>query len=287
MQSNDKIMGWNIAEIRELIKIVNKKNYNNLIEAFKEFADKTNRKTYSVRNFYYKLIKENETNPKISKIIKANKLDSNLKTNHFSNNETEYLLRTLLRNDKGLSVRQSCLMLANGNTKKMIRFQNKFRNALKNEPEKVQAILDEYKKQGIKTRDIKYNNIVMLPKKKIEPITQNEIQSLFWGLVRLVKKSAQDEIEQNLIREAEFANNQLEKSLIDLRRKNILIKELKEQNELLKDKIAQTEKNLHSSQEKMISSFLKLNNLATSSKMEELKSFINSLVISEPQSNKK
>ena len=285
MQSKDKILGWTITDIKDLLHTIKQKNYNNLVQAFQEFADKTNRKTFSVRNFYYKLIKEYDSNPNIKKIIKANKLDSDLKTNHFSDSETNILLRKLLRFDRKESIRQSCMELANGDTKKMIRYQNKFRNLLKKEPEKVRAILDEYKQKNIKTRDIRYNNIVMLPKKKVEPITQNEIQSLFWGLVRLVKKSAQDEIEQNLIREAEFANSQLEKSLIDLRRKNILIKELKEQNEKLKERIAETQKNLQSSQEKMLSSFLTLNTLATSSKIEELKSFINSLVVSEQKTN--
>ena len=58
MQSKDKILGWTITDIKDLLHTIKQKNYNNLVQAFQEFADKTNRKTFSVRNFYYKLIKD-------------------------------------------------------------------------------------------------------------------------------------------------------------------------------------------------------------------------------------
>ena len=67
--------------------------------------------------------------------------------------------------------------------------------------------------------------------------------------------------------------------MIDLRRKEILIKELQEQNLILKTKLASLKENLQHSQEKLIGNISTITQLAQSSKIDELKKFISKLKI--------
>lgn len=274
-----KILGWDISEIKILMNLVSKREEKSLIEVFDNFAKQTNRKTFSVRNFYYKLLELANIDNKIAQVLNKNGIENaEIRTNHFSNTETENLLRILLNNEKNISVRRACMELAKGDDTLMMRYQNKYRNALKNQPELVSRILDELKSKQIRVREVEPNNIMVMPLAK-QLVTEKEIQSLFGGLIRLVKKSAEQEISTQLKREAEFANTALQNSLIDLRRKEILIKELQEQNLILKTKLASLKENLQHSQEKLIGNISTITQLAQSSKIDELKKFISKLKI--------
>ena len=274
-----KILGWDISEIKILMNLVSKREEKSLVEVFDNFAKQTNRKTFSVRNFYYKLLKLANIDDKIAQVLNKNGIENaEIRTNHFSSTETENLLRVLLNNEKNISVRRACMELAKGDDTLMMRYQNKYRNALKNQPELVSRILDELKSKQIRVREVEPNNIMVMPLAK-QLITEKEIQSLFGGLIRLVKKSAEQEISTQLKREAEFANTALQNSLIDLRRKEILIKELQEQNLILKTKLASLKENLQHSQEKLIGNISTITQLAQSSKIDELKKFISKLKI--------
>ena len=274
-----KILGWDISEIKILMNLVSKREEKSLVEVFDNFAKQTNRKTFSVRNFYYKLLELANIDDKIAQVLNKNGIENaEIRTNHFSSTETENLLRILLNNEKNISVRRACMELAKGDDTLMMRYQNKYRNALKNQPELVSRILDELKSKHIRVREVEPNNIMVMPLAK-QLITEKEIQSLFGGLIRLVKKSAEQEISTQLKREAEFANTALQNSLIDLRRKEILIKELQEQNLILKTKLASLKENLQHSQEKLIGNISTITQLAQSSKIDELKKFISKLKI--------
>lgn len=274
-----KILGWDISEIKILMNLVSKREEKSLVEVFDNFAKQTNRKTFSVRNFYYKLLELANIDNKIAQVLNKNGIENaEIRTNHFSSTETENLLRILLNNEKNISVRRACMELAKGDDTLMMRYQNKYRNALKNQPELVSRILDELKSKQIRVREVEPNNIMVMPLAK-QLITEKEIQSLFGGLIRLVKKSAEQEISTQLKREAEFANTALQNSLIDLRRKEILIKELQEQNLILKTKLASLKENLQHSQEKLIGNISTITQLAQSSKIDELKKFISKLKI--------
>ena len=274
-----KILGWDISEIKILMNLVSKREEKSLVEVFDNFAKQTNRKTFSVRNFYYKLLELANIDNKIAQVLNKNGIENaEIRTNHFSSTETENLLRVLLNNEKNISVRRACMELAKGDDTLMMRYQNKYRNALKNQPELVSRIVDELKSKQIRVREVEPNNIMVMPLAK-QLITEKEIQSLFGGLIRLVKKSAEQEISTQLKREAEFANTALQNSLIDLRRKEILIKELQEQNLILKTKLASLKENLQHSQEKLIGNISTITQLAQSSKIDELKKFISKLKI--------
>ncbi len=344
------IMGWSELEIKRLLSFVLNRGDKSLLSVFDDFASKTGRRPYSVRNFYYKLINLAEKNSEVAKAVNFNKISNNMKNNHFSQNDTKSLLRTLLNNDKNISVRRACLNLANGDAKLMIRYQNKYRNILKTNIKLVNEVANELRQNGVRVRkydkfgnnlvkfdknygnfndfaqnstkfsenyqknnkiakntakinenylkneifnqkSAKFNektlnfdkfnqNIAVMPTQN-DKLTENDMQALFLGLVRLVKRSAEHEVAQNLKREAEFANSALQNSLIDLRRKEVLIAELKEQNEKLKIKLDKLEKNFQKNQEKMVGNISTISVLLGNSKIDELKNFVEKLSLKE------
>ena len=278
-----KIQGWGIAEIKKLMDMIANKGDASLLEVFDRHSRIFNRNSYSVRNFYYKLLKLYETDGKVARLLDENGIKNSTTSFHFNENDTEQLMKILLRNE-GLSVRGVCRKLARGDKKLMIRYQNKYRNTLKHNSQLVEKILTELRAENVRVRNFK-SNISIMPLKE-EKITEKEIQSLFWGLVRLVKRNAEEEIESTLKREAEFANTALQNSLIDLRRKEVLINELREQNKALKMKLENMTQNLQQSQQNLLGQMATISNLVGKSKIEELKTFIKGLSTGEQQINK-
>lgn len=276
-----KILGWEIEEIKELIKLIKANKSNNLLQAFQEFAKNSGRKTFSVRNFYYRLIEEVKTNPFSRVELKKHNLLKELTTNHFTQQETKKLMLTLLNNEENLSLRQACKRLAKNNESELIRIQNKYRNTIKNDPELVKSLLKELQDKNIKTREVRFNNILSIPPQNSSSISKSEIDSLFWGLVNLIKKSAQQDAPKQLLDEVKKANLKLEKSLITLRKKEMLINELTEQNKILQEKLSKTQSNLLKTNQRITIKDLPLD--LKTNKLNSLKSFIQSLLTAETQ----
>ena len=62
----------------------------------------------------------------------------------FTDEETDETLRSILaEKSKGISVRRAISNLAGGDDKLMLRLQNKYRNILKKQPERIEAIAAE------------------------------------------------------------------------------------------------------------------------------------------------
>jgi len=213
-----KEIAWGKAEVYDLFKLVeNFKTKNKpLLKAFESFAIISNRKTNSIRNFYYFQLKEFEVNKILAKEYNIN-LDLHKKNEQkfFTEQEVELSMgkiATLL--DKGFSVRRACCEVASGDLKLMIRLQNKYRSQLK-----------------VKNA-AKSNNVLFMPNKK-SGLTDDEINSLFLRLVKIVKKSARDNLDANLIFQVQSANSQLRKSIKDLADKDREVKILRKKFELL------------------------------------------------------
>ena len=282
-----KILGWDLAKIAELVKIVNNSQYKRKIDAFGEFANKYNVNVFSVRNFYYKLIDLSNNDLAVDRLLNKAKIQLQ-KTSHFDINGERELLFNLLRSDMG-SVRNACFKLSNGDKKGAIRLQNKYRNLLKNKPQMVQEVCCKLRKNNIKTRlDAEQdlgNNILLIPEQKInkKSITKEDIEALFLGLVRLVKNSVYEEEfdRQNVLKK------ELEKTTIELKRKDILLQELREQNEAINTKLNIYKERLQTSQDKNIQQYKKVQDLLKSNKMEQLREFVENLAYNQQNIGKK
>lgn len=245
---------WSNVEVKKLFQTVEKyKNENkSLLDAFKEFAKKSNRKPNSVRNYYYLEIRELSQNIERQKKLGIDL--SNHKVNFsdkFSEEETKSLIKEILRQKcMGVSVRKSCLNLADGDLSKMVRFQNKFRNISATNRKLYEQCLSELKSEGLGIKSEKRNVVYMKPQER--KLSDEDVNSLFLGLINLVKKTAIENVEKSLVSETEFANTTLRQTLSKLSQAEKTVstlsselsslqienKKIREENILLKTKIA-------------------------------------------------
>ncbi|MBE7074147.1 MAG: hypothetical protein E7379_03555 [Clostridiales bacterium] len=219
---------WDSQEVKELFSLIERHKQENkpIKDAFALHASKYVRKQNSVRNYYYHEI-DNLT--KDSQRAKELNIDLSLhkKTTieYFSKGE-ENLLMQEINNLKaqGLSTRRACLTLAGGNVDKLLRYQNKYRNYISKQKPSPRA-----------------DNIIAF-QKPAKGLSDSEVQSLFMGLVRLVKKNALLEGEAQFKQKLNEANDKLKKMLAQLHLQEKQIDEIKEkyiqlkkENQLLSD----------------------------------------------------
>lgn len=249
---------WKDAEVKKLFDCIEqtKKENKSLLSGFREFAKKYKRKANSVRNYYYLEVENLKKDKERAKNLNINVSMHNIQSpKKFSNIETEKLITEILRlKCLGLSVRKACLKLANNSPDIMLRYQNKFRSVMKDDKELYNKCLLNLRKNGLSaSKEMpKENNIVYMKKPEERKLTDEDVNSLFLGLVKLVKRNAIENVEKNLTSEAEFANTALRETLIKLTKleeqieskKQELYKEqeknkrMAEENFILKTKIA-------------------------------------------------
>ena len=134
--------GWTEQEDRALLEGVldARRSRKPLKTAFDAVAETTHRRPNSVRNHYYTQLKPGE------------KADPAFLP--FSEEETDRLLEAVLTAlSNGQSVRACTLAMANGDTRRMLRYQNKYRALLKTQPERVRAARAALIGQGYRVPD--------------------------------------------------------------------------------------------------------------------------------------
>lgn len=205
---------WDNGEVQNLFALVEecKRKNRALREAFIAHAQKYNRKPNSVRNYYY-----HEVDTLQNDQTRCKQLGINLKNHkkseitYFSKEEENSLMQQIYKMvEEGSSVRKACFVLSNGDVGQMLRFQNKYRNFL-----------------AKRTQTEKPNNVVTF-QKATKRLTDGEVQSLFMGLVRLVKKNALIEGEERYKAELTSANAMLRRALAQINTQEREIEKLKE-----------------------------------------------------------
>lgn len=204
---------WSSEEVISLFSAVEEAKDKNisLKFAFIEHAKKYSRQPNSVRNYYYhevdNLYKDKARKKELGIDLEKHKKSS---IRYFSQEQESELMKKIEELvSQGNSVRKACFTLAKGDVGEMLRYQNKYRNFLaKKKPSE--------------------NNIIKFTQKKKEGLSESDLNSLFLGLVRLVKKSALEEVNEKFREEKENANSLLRQALIDLGKKEREILSLKE-----------------------------------------------------------
>ncbi len=160
----NKINGYTKEEAGSLVKYVceGKIKGKTLTRIFEEYANDTGRAKGSVRNYYYALLKRSD-DEEVKKLLDGTELKAESIT-PFSEEETDKILRAILREkSKGVSVRRAVLNLAGGDDKLMLRYQNKYRNVLAKQPERIKRIMKEcgmeYTPEGQKRIEDKINDL--------------------------------------------------------------------------------------------------------------------------------
>ena len=210
-----------VNEMLKLAQFLKENEYSTLESAFTDYALYTNRAKGSVRNLYYDLVKFRSENLEFFTHAVG---DLELKTHaidNFSIEDERILLEKILTEKaKGRSVRSIVMGLANGDGKLMLRYQNKYRNMLKNRRELVDEI------------NVRLNvgNKEQFTKAEIEKIVgnkhmlmlQNAINKMIDSILSKVNREKQVLMEKNARLEEErlklykivFGSNPLAKSRV-------------------------------------------------------------------------
>lgn len=289
---------WSDQEVFELFKLIEnyKKHNRAVIKAFEKYALISNRKKNSVRNYYYSKLKEFENNIELAQKFNINfKWHTKNEQVFFTPEETELSINEINNLlSKGYSVRKACFKVACGDVKKMLRLQNKYRSIhrqLDKENQKANSSKSkkdisksDFKKELFKTSNFKANkkgnlekeksgNVLIMPHHK-SSLSDSEITSLFMGLVKLVKKSAREQCDLDMINEIQSANFELRKSIKTLAEKDREIKLFRKKFEILtneKQKLKEELNNLRSQNAELI------NSETSPMRLNKLKSYINKL----------
>ena len=121
--------GWSEAEEKLLFDEVKtvRQTGKPLKSAFERVAELTGRQPNSIRNYYYVRIKSLDESDELFMGATA--------FVPFTESEVRELLKTILVNQaKGMSVRACTMMMGKNDTSKMLRYQNKYRAVIKNNP---------------------------------------------------------------------------------------------------------------------------------------------------------
>lgn len=124
-----------------------KKSGTSLGKVFETIASETGRAKGSVRNAYYSTLKKSQSDERLKKDLLGNKTLSVTPIICFNDNETDKIIREILSGATlGKSVRRMTREMAK-DEKEALRFQNKYRNALRCDRTRVERIRSELKNE--------------------------------------------------------------------------------------------------------------------------------------------
>lgn len=134
----NKINGYTEEEATGLIEYIysGKNAGKTLSYLFETYGKAHNRAKGSVRNYYYAFLKQ-RGDERVRRILEGKNLTAN-EIKPFTEEETDEMLRRVLtEKSKGMSVRRAIRNVSAGDERLMLRMQNKYRNLLKKQPERV------------------------------------------------------------------------------------------------------------------------------------------------------
>ncbi len=140
----NKINGYTEEEATGLIEYIytGRNAGKTLSYLFETYGRAHSRAKGSVRNYYYALLKKQD-DERVKKMLAGKNLRAGA-VKPFTEEETDEMLRLIFRERaKGHSVRRAIINAAGGDEKKMLRMQNKYRNLLKKQPERLERAARE------------------------------------------------------------------------------------------------------------------------------------------------
>ena len=139
--------GWSETENRLLWETADAAQQQGLPlkGVFEQIARETGRRPNSIRNYYYERIKQGDVESELCRSAAFVP---------FERDEVRAMLRTILaQRAKGVSVRSCTLAMGNGDTRSMLRYQNKYRSVIKKDPALVREVMAELTSEGIAAFD--------------------------------------------------------------------------------------------------------------------------------------
>ena len=173
----NKINGYTEEDAKSLVEYIweGKQAGKTLTYLFAAYGAAHGRAKGSVRNYYYALMKNRGKDERVVKLLDGKQLSVE-QIREFTEEETDRVLRSILaEKSKGVSVRRAICNIAKGDDKLMLRLQNKYRNVLKKQPGRVEAIAAE---MGLETGE----------KSLLQRRLETEINALYDRLTRSLRE---------------------------------------------------------------------------------------------------
>ena len=154
-----KIYGYKEQDVKSLYAFIKENEGTSLTEVFKRFSERSGKSKGTVRNLYYAMAKKSREDDAFRKEFLGGEVFTVKKNEKFDKKEEERVMegvKTL--KEKGYSVRAAVSVLAGGDEKLSLRYQNKYRSALKKDSKialhGAVALLKKIRPDG----EIIYNN---------------------------------------------------------------------------------------------------------------------------------
>ena len=195
-----KIYGYKEKDIISLAEFLTLRKGKPLSETFEIYGETYGKAKGTVRNLYYALAKLSNTDKEFcDKYLGGSPLLVG-KIESFSDEEEKTLVKSVLLGQMdGRSARSVIMQLSNDDGKLALRYQNKFRNALKNKPHLIAEIVKEIKDEGGDILNYKEQKIPtsIVPEKQMERL-KSEINALV-GKIALKTKKENDRLKERII----------------------------------------------------------------------------------------
>lgn len=190
----NKINGYTEEEAKNLVEYIKegKRKGKTLTYLFETYGVKHGRAKGSVRNYYYALMKNEKGDERIVRLLDGSELSVE-QIREFTEEETDEVLRSILaEKSKGMSVRRAIFNLSKGDDKLMLRLQNKYRNTLKKQPERIAEIaaelgLGEDAVLALQTKSAPAKDKNLPDKEFLRRRLENEINALYDRLAQALK----------------------------------------------------------------------------------------------------
>ncbi len=187
----NKINGYTQEEAENLIEYIyeGKGKGKTLSFLFDAYGRSHGRAKGSVRNYYYALLKS-RGDARVDRLLKGKNLYAE-EIKEFTEEETDDMIRRILgEKNKGYSVRHAIRNIAGDDEKLTLRLQNKYRNVLKKQPERIERIRTE---MGVLPDENERADRRLLLQKRIE----NEINSMYDKLNVTLKQENERLLKEN------------------------------------------------------------------------------------------
>lgn len=175
-----KMYGYKEKDVIGLAEALRSRGNASLSKVFAAYGEMNGKAKGTVRNLYYALAKVSRADKEFCDKYLDGKPLTVCKIVEFEECEEKALIKKiLLAQWEGRSVRGSIMELADGDAKKALRYQNKFRNAIKHKPELIDEIVKELRAEG---KDVTVNKTEKVSD-MISPAQFERLKSEINGLV--------------------------------------------------------------------------------------------------------